>query len=75
MAKADGWTDQQAIATLPACLTSWDVEEFETVPRKYTEKVPGEEAPIFESLLEILKQKMQQYRSPKAIRSEFKSVR
>ena len=46
VARAKGWTDQQAIAALPACLTSWAVEEFETVPRKYIEKVPGEEAPI-----------------------------
>ena len=38
VAKANGWTDQQAIAALPACLTSWAVEEFETVPRKYIEK-------------------------------------
>ena len=51
------------------------MEEFETVPRKYIEKVPGEEAPIFETLLEVLKPKMQQYRSPRATRSEFKSVR
>ena len=75
VAKANGWTDQQAIAALPACLTSWAVEEFETVPRKYIEKVPGEDAPIFETLLEVLKPKMQQYRSPRATRSEFKSVR
>ena len=75
VAKANGWTDQQAMAALPACLTSWAVEGFETVPRKYIEKVPGEEAPIFETLLELLKPKMQQYRSPRATRSEFKSVR
>ena len=75
VAKANGWTDQQVITALPACLTSWAVEEFETVPRKYLEKVLGEEAPIFETLLEILKPKMQQYRSPRATRSEFKSVR
>ena len=48
VAKANGWTDQQAIAALPACLTSWAVEEFETVPRKYIEKVPGEEAQLLE---------------------------
>ena len=74
VAKANGWTDQQAIAALPSCLTSWAVVEFQTVPRKYIEKVPGEEAPIFETLLEILKPKMQQYRSRRATRSEFKSV-
>ena len=34
VAKANGWTDQQAIAALPSCLTSWAVEDFETVPRK-----------------------------------------
>ena len=75
VAKANGWTDKQAIAALPACLTSWAVEEFETVPRKYIEKVPAEEAPIFETLLEILKRKMHQHRSPRATRSEFKSFR
>ena len=75
VAKANGWTDQQAIAALPAILTFWAVEEFETVPCKCIEKVPGEEVPIFETLLEILKPKMQQYRSPRATRSEFKSVR
>ena len=74
VAKANGWTDQQAIAALPACLTPWAVEEFETVPRKYIEKVPGEEAPIFETLLEIPKLKMQQYRSARANLSEFISV-
>ena len=75
VAKANGWTDQQAIVALAACLTSWAVEEFETVPRKYIEKVPGEEAPIFETLLEILQPKMQLCRSPRATRSEFISVR
>ena len=75
VAKANGWTDQQAITALPACLTSWAVEEFETVPRKYIEKITGEEAPIFETLLEVLKPKMQQYRSPRATRSDIKSVR
>ena len=75
VAKANGWMDQQAIAALPACLTSWAVEEFETVPRKYIEKVPREEALIFEILLEVLKPTMQQYRSPRATLSEFKSVR
>ena len=74
-AEMNGWTDQQAIAALPACLTSWAVQEFETVPRKYIEKVPGEEAPFFETLLELLKPKMQQYRSPRATRTEFKSGR
>ena len=74
LAKANGWTDQQAIAALPVFLTSWAVEEFETVPRKYIEKVPGEKTPIFENLLEVLKPKMQQYRSPRATGSEFESV-
>ena len=75
VAKANGWPDQQAIAALAVCLTSWAVEEIEKVPRKYIEKLPGEEAPIFETLLEVLKPKMQQYGSPRATRSEFKSVR
>ena len=67
--------DQQAIAALPACLTSWAVEEFETVPRKYIEKLPGEPSASFSILLEVLKPKTQQYRSPRAIRSEFKAVK
>ena len=75
VAKANGWTDQQTIAALPACLTSWAVEEFETVPRKYIEKVPGESAPVFETLSEIRKPEMQQYWSPRATRSEIESVR
>ena len=75
VAKANGWTDQQAIAALSACLTSWVVQEFKTFLRKYIEKVPGEESPIFETLQEIFKPKMQQYRSPRATRSEFKSFR
>ena len=75
VAKVNGWTDQQAIAALPACLTSWAVEEFETVRRKYIEKVPGEEPPMFETLLEILKPRIQQNRSPRATRTEIKSVR
>ena len=61
VAKTNGWSDQQAIAALPACLTSWVVEEFETVPRKYIEKLPGEPSPTFSNLLEVLKPKMQQY--------------
>ena len=75
VAKANGWSDQQAIDALPACLTSWAVEEFETVPRKYNEKIQGEPSPTFSILLEVLKPKMQQYRSPRATRSEFKAVK
>ena len=75
VAKGNGWTDQQAIAALLACSTSWAVNEFETVPRKDIEKVPGEAAPIFEILLEIVKPKTLQYRSLKATSSEFISVR
>ena len=63
------------MAALSACLTSWAVEEFETVPRKYIEKVPGESAPTFETLLKILKPEMQHYRSPRANSSECKSIR
>ena len=75
VAKANGWTDEQTIAALPTCLTSWAVEEVEMVPLKYNEKVPAEEAPVFETLLEILKPKIQQYRSPRATRTENKSIR
>ena len=35
--KANGWSDEQAIEALPVCLTSWAVEEFETVPRHFVE--------------------------------------
>ena len=75
VAKANGWSDQQAIAALPACLTSWAVKEFERVPRKYIEKLPGEPSPTFSILLEVLKPKMQQCRSPRATRSEFTAVK
>ena len=65
----------QAIEALPACLTSWAVEEFETVPRHYVEKVLGEKTPQLDALLEVLEPKMQQYRSQRAARSEFKAVK
>ena len=73
--KVNGWSDRQAIEALPACLTSWALEEFETVPRHYVENVLGEKTPKFDALLEILKPKMQQYRSKRAARSEFKAVK
>ena len=75
VSKANCGTDQQAIAALPACLTSWAEEKLQTVPRKYIEKTTGEAAPIFETLLENLKPKWQQYRSPRATRREFKLYR
>ena len=53
VAEANGWTDQQAIAALPASSTSWAEEKFETVPCKYIEKTSGESAPFFETLLEF----------------------
>ena len=64
--KANGWSDMQAIEALPACLTSWAVEEFELVPRHYVEKVLGEKTPQFDALLEFLEPKMQHYRSKRA---------
>ena len=73
--KANRWSDMQAIEALPACLTSWAVEEFETVPRHYVEKVLGEKTPQLDALLEVLEPKMQQYRSQRAARSEFKAVK
>ena len=51
------------------------MEEFETVPLFFVEKVPGEPAPRLKWLLEELKPKMQQYRSERATRSEFKAIR
>ena len=59
---------------MPTCLTSWAIEEFETVPRRYITKEPGCYHPRFDELLEVLKPKMQQYRSQRATRSEFKAV-
>ena len=41
VAKANGWNDSQKIAAIPTCLTSWAIEEFETVPKRYIEKEPG----------------------------------
>ena len=72
--KANGWSDMRAIEALPACLT-WAVEEFETVPRHFVEKVLGEKTPQFDSSLELVEPKMQQYRSKRATRSEFKAVK
>ena len=65
----------QAIEALPACLTSWAVEEFETQHHQYVEKVLGEKRPQFDALLEVLEPKMQQYRSKRAALSEFKAVK
>ena len=73
--KVNRWSDAQAIEALPACLTSWVLEEFETVPRHYVEKVLEEKTPKFDALLEVLEPKMQQYRSKRAARSEFKAVK
>ena len=73
--KANGWSAMQATEAIPACLTSWAVEEFESVPRHYVEKVLGEKTPQFDALLEVLEPKMQQYRSKRAARSEFKAVK
>ena len=71
----DGWSNQRAIGALPACLTSWAVEEFETVPCKYIENLPGKPSPPFSNILEVLKPKMQQCRRPRATRREFKAVK
>ena len=73
--KANGWSDMQAIEALPACLTSWAVKEFETVPHHYVEKVLGEKTPLFDALLEVLEPKMQQYRSKRAAGSKFKALK
>ena len=75
VAKANGWNDSQKIAAMPTCLTSWSIEVFETVPQRYIEKEPGSYPPRFDELLEILKPKMQQCRSQRATRSEFKAVK
>ena len=75
VAKANGWNDSQKIAAMPTCLTSWAIEKFETVARRYITKEPGCYHPRFDELLEVLKPKMQQYRSQRATRSEFKAVK
>ena len=41
--KANGWSIMQPMEAFPACLTSWAVEEFETVPRQFVEKGSGGE--------------------------------
>jgi len=64
--KANGWSDMQAIEAIPTCLTSCAVEDFETVPRQYVEKVLSEKNPQFDASLEMLEPKMQQYRSKRA---------
>ena len=51
------------------------VEEFETIPRHFVEKVLREKTPKFDTLLAVLKPKMQQYRSKRAARTEFKAVK
>ena len=73
--KANRWSDAQAIEALPACLTSWAVEEFEAVPHHYVEEVLGEKTLQPDALLEVLEPKMQQYRSKRAARSEFRAVK
>ena len=65
----------RAIEALPACLTSWATEEYETVPRHFVEKVLGEKTPQFDALLAVLEPKMQQYCSNRAALSEFKAVK
>ena len=47
VAKANGWSDQQAIAALPACLTSWAVEEFETVHASISRNFLESHLPLF----------------------------
>ena len=70
--KANWWSDMPAIEALRACLTSWAVEEFGTVPHH---SVLGKNTPPFEALLAVLEPKIQQYRSKRAARSEFKAVK
>ena len=65
----------QAIEALPACPTSWAVEEFENLPHHLVEKVLGEKTPQFDALLAVLEPKTQQYRSKGAARSEFEAVK
>ena len=60
---------------MATCLTSWAIEEFETIPRRYIKKELGCYSPQFDELLEVLKPKMQQYRSQRATRTEFKAVK
>ena len=65
----------QAIEALPACLTSWAVEEFETVPHHFVEKDLGEKMTYLDALLAVLEPKMQKYCSKRAAKSEFKAVK
>ena len=72
---ANNWTDSEAIAALATCLTSWAIDEFETVPSRYIRREIGCDPPTLEELLEVLKPKMQQYRSQRATRTEFKAAK
>ena len=51
---------------LPTCLTSWALEEFETVPRRYVEQRPGERPPSLEALLKVLRNKNAAVPQPKS---------
>ena len=64
--KANGLSDMPAIEAVPACLTSWVVEEIETVPRQYVDKGLGKMTPQFDALLAVLEPKTQQYHSKRA---------
>ena len=70
--RLDRSTRYRSTINSPNVLACGRVRDHST---QYIEKLPGEAAPFFETLLGILKPKMQQYRSPGANRSEFKSVR
>ena len=65
----------QATEALPVCLTSWAVENFESVPRHFVEKVLGEKMPHSDALLEVPDPEMQQNRTKRAALSEFKAVK
>ena len=67
----------QAIEALPACLTSCAVEEFETVPQQFVEKLLGERKPQTDALLAVLEPTKQKYGSgsKRAAGSEFRAVK
>ena len=66
------WASDWGPSCLPNIMGCWRIWN-RTPPLCW--KSSGEKTPRFEALLEVLEHKMQQYRSKRAARSEFKAVK
>ena len=66
------WASDWGPSCLPNIMGCWRIW-IRTPPLCW--KSSGEKAPKFDALLEVLEPKMQQYRSKRAARSEFKAVK